>query len=101
MTRLHLMVLTTRNENGVSENEFSSFKTQKFKQAFYLLDKLYIARLSKHKNTYIQAFLSVSGYQTCTWKRGINHARLSEVTFQQILCKMQMANMSHCMFLRS
>jgi len=78
----------------VCENNFPSFKTQiscnltfvkttfqvlklKFlacsmKQAFYLLRKLTIARDWQQENTFLQAFHSVPGCQTCMCKRGIS-----------------------------
>jgi len=44
------------------------------KQAFYPLHKLNIAR-AWQESTYVQAFFSVSGCQTCMCKRGINFQR--------------------------
>jgi len=46
------------------------FHTCNFKQDFCPLHKLYIAYIWQHKNTFIQADLSVPGYQTCICKRG-------------------------------
>jgi len=42
-----------------------------FKQAFYALYKLFIAWPWQHKNTFIQAFCSLPGCQTCMCKRSI------------------------------
>jgi len=41
------------------------------KQAFYLLHKQNIARACQQENTFLQAFLSEPGCQTCMCKRGI------------------------------
>jgi len=84
MPRLHLAVLTTRNDQErICENSFPSFKTQiscllklKFlacsmKQAFYPLYKQNIARAWPQQRTFLEAFLSVPSYQTCMYKRGI------------------------------
>jgi len=51
------------------------FHACNFKQVFYLLHKLYIAWPWQHKNTFIQAFCSVPGCQTCVCKRGIRFSR--------------------------
>jgi len=47
-----------------------------FKQAFYSLCKLCVAWLWQHKNTFVQAFHSVPGCQTCMCKRGIRFGQI-------------------------
>jgi len=47
------------------------FHACSFKQAFYLLHKLYIAWPWQHKNAFIQPLRSVPGCETCMCKRGI------------------------------
>jgi len=49
------------------------FHACNFKQAFYPLHKLYITRPWQHKNTFLHAFRSVPGCQTCMCKRGIRY----------------------------
>jgi len=54
---------------------FQAFKLQflacSMKQAFYPLYKQNIARALKQESTFLEAFLSVPGCQTCMYKRGI------------------------------
>jgi len=76
MPRLHLTVLTTRNEPDVCENRFSSFKTQisclQYEASFlYSLHKQNVARAWQQENTFLQAFRSVPGCQICMCKRGM------------------------------
>jgi len=47
-------------------------KACSFKQDFYPLHNLNIARSWQQENSFIQAFLSVPGCQTCMWKSGIS-----------------------------
>jgi len=52
------------------------FHACNFKQTFYLLHKLYTALPWQHQNSFIKAFRSVSGCQTCMCKCGINGRKL-------------------------
>jgi len=56
------------------------FNACNFKQAFYPLHKLHIAWLWQHKNTFIQAFYSVPGCQTCMCKQR-HYARVKWLKF--------------------
>jgi len=58
----------------------TDFQVSKFKfhacimkQAFYLLHKQYAARAWKQESTFLQTFHSVSGCQTCMYKRDIRY----------------------------
>jgi len=50
-----------------------------FKQAFFLLRKLYIAWPWQNENTFVQAFRSVSGCQTCMCKRSIRKLKFTHI----------------------
>jgi len=73
--RVYTSRLWLGTKPDVCENGFPSLKAQisclQFKQAFYPLRKL-LPWLWQHKNTFVQAFRSVPGCQTCLCKRGIN-----------------------------
>jgi len=62
MPRLHLAVLTTRNETWRLWKQLSKFPHHKQK----------IARAWQQESTFLQAFCLVSGCQTCMCKRGIS-----------------------------
>jgi len=77
MLRLHLNSFDDQKRSPTLVNtDFQvlkfKFNACNFKQAFYPFQKLYIAWPWKYKNTFMQAFRSIPGCQTCI-QRGISH----------------------------
>jgi len=69
----------TKTDFQVLKFKFLAYSMQ---QAFYPFYKQNIALAWRQENTFIQAFCSVTGCQTCMYKRGINESIFKNRMFE-------------------